>query len=104
MKRTVLAALMDGKSAEEISSVLFVSVATVRSQIRSVLQKLNVHSQVAAVSIANRSGSAANDRPCENLPQRVRPDHQIRHARWRHEEQIVPRPSAIGGIFEGRTT
>lgn len=55
-ERNVLCALIEGKSAEEISSTQFVSVATVRSHIRSILQKLNVHSQIAAVSMATNAG------------------------------------------------
>lgn len=48
----VLAALVDGLSADEIAQEHFVAVTTVRSQIRSVLQKLGVRSQLAAVAIA----------------------------------------------------
>jgi len=55
-ERVVLGALMDGQSAEEIASSSFVSITTVRSQIRSILEKLSVHSQVAAVALAHRSG------------------------------------------------
>lgn len=55
-EQDVLGALMDGKSAEQIAREAVVSVATVRSQIRSVLQKLGVHSQLEAVALARRSG------------------------------------------------
>jgi two-component system, NarL family, nitrate/nitrite response regulator NarL len=55
-ERVVLSALMEGKNADEIATELFVSLATIRSQIRSVLQKLNVHSQLAAVTLANAAG------------------------------------------------
>lgn len=48
----VLRALIDGHSAVEIAEANFVSLATVRSQIRSVLQKLGVRSQLAAVAFA----------------------------------------------------
>jgi DNA-binding NarL/FixJ family response regulator len=54
-ERVVLGALMDGASAEEIAKASFVSLATVRSQIRSILEKLGVHSQVAAVALAHRA-------------------------------------------------
>ena len=47
----VLAALADGLSADEIARDHFVSVTTVRSQIRAVLRKLDVHSQLAAVAM-----------------------------------------------------
>ena len=55
-EREVLAALVDGLSAEEIAETQFVALTTVRSQIRSVLQKLGVRSQLAAVAHANRVG------------------------------------------------
>lgn len=49
----VLGALSDGFSAEEIAQQHYVALTTVRSQIRSVLQKLGVRSQLAAVAIAD---------------------------------------------------
>lgn len=49
----VLGALADGHSAEEIAQQHYVALTTVRSQIRSVLQKLGVRSQLAAVAIAD---------------------------------------------------
>jgi DNA-binding NarL/FixJ family response regulator len=52
----VLGALVDGLSCDEIATSQFVSVPTVRSQIRSILQKLGVRSQIAAVAVANRAG------------------------------------------------
>jgi two-component system, NarL family, nitrate/nitrite response regulator NarL len=55
-ERDVLAALVDGLSAEEIAETQYVAMTTVRSQIRSVLQKLGVRSQLAAVARANRIG------------------------------------------------
>lgn len=48
----VLAAMMEGLNADEIARAHFVAVTTVRSQIRSVLQKLGVRSQLAAVALA----------------------------------------------------
>ena len=48
----VLGALTDGLSAEEIAQEHFVALTTVRSQIRSVLRKLGVRSQLAAVAVA----------------------------------------------------
>jgi DNA-binding NarL/FixJ family response regulator len=55
-EREVLAALVDGLSAEEIAETQFVALTTVRSQVRGVLQKLGVRSQLAAVAQANRVG------------------------------------------------
>jgi DNA-binding NarL/FixJ family response regulator len=54
-EQEVLAALMDGRSAEEIAEAWVVSVSTVRSQIRAVLMKLGVHSQLAAVARAREA-------------------------------------------------
>jgi DNA-binding NarL/FixJ family response regulator len=52
----VLGALMDGQSCEAIATAWFVSEATVRTQIRGVLTKLEVGSQLAAVATAQRAG------------------------------------------------
>lgn len=54
-EQQVLAALIDGKSADAIASEWVVSIATVRSQIRSLLQKLGVNSQLAAVALARKA-------------------------------------------------
>ncbi len=54
-EQQVLAALTDGKSAEAIAVEWVVSIATVRSQIRSLLQKLGVNSQLAAVALARKA-------------------------------------------------
>lgn len=59
----VLAALSDGLLAEEIAREQYVSVATVRSQIRSILQKLGVRSQVAAIAIAGANRELLPARP-----------------------------------------
>jgi DNA-binding NarL/FixJ family response regulator len=55
-ERQVLAALVRGRSADGIAEDLVVSIATVRSQIRAVLLKLGVHSQLAAVALARHAG------------------------------------------------
>jgi DNA-binding NarL/FixJ family response regulator len=49
----VLGALVDGLSADEIAGAHFVALTTVRSQIRAVLHKLGVRSQLAAVAFAS---------------------------------------------------
>lgn len=51
-----LQAICDGKSASDIAREWVVSVATVRSHIRSVLVKLDVGSQLEAVALARRAG------------------------------------------------
>jgi two-component system, NarL family, nitrate/nitrite response regulator NarL len=55
-EREVLIGLMRGATAGEISKENYVSLPTVRSQIRSILCKLGVNSQLAAVAFAYRSG------------------------------------------------
>ncbi len=52
----VLSELMEGHGAEDIAKAAFVSISTVRSQIKAVLQKLGVNSQLAAVAMARRAG------------------------------------------------
>jgi DNA-binding NarL/FixJ family response regulator len=60
-ERRVLASLMDGLTAEQIAAAHVVSLPTVRTQIRGVLQKLGVHSQLAAVAKARREGWTDGD-------------------------------------------
>lgn len=52
----VLAAIVGGSTADEIASDQFVAVSTIRSHIKSVLRKLGVNSQLAAVALARRAG------------------------------------------------
>jgi two-component system nitrate/nitrite response regulator NarL len=55
-EREVLAGLVEGRSAQELATEMFVSVATIRSQIKAILRKLGVNSQLAAVAEARRAG------------------------------------------------
>jgi DNA-binding NarL/FixJ family response regulator len=55
-EREVLAALVEGQSAETISANQFVALGTIRSHIRAILRKLEVSSQLAAVAVARRAG------------------------------------------------
>ena len=55
-ERDVLRMIADGLQAAAIASASFVSLATVRTQIRSILLKLDVTSQVAAVALARQNG------------------------------------------------
>ncbi|HEY7106817.1 MAG TPA: response regulator transcription factor [Acidimicrobiia bacterium] len=55
-EREVLAALCDGYSAGHIADASFVSLTTVRTQIRSIFRKLGVSSQRAAIAAAHRAG------------------------------------------------
>jgi two-component system nitrate/nitrite response regulator NarL len=52
----VLESLAQGQRAEAIAAAAFLSAATVRSQIRGVLAKLGVNSQLEAVALAWRVG------------------------------------------------
>ena len=51
-EREVLAHLMEGRPVREIARTSFVSEATVRTQVKSILAKLEVTSQLAAVGAA----------------------------------------------------
>jgi two-component system, NarL family, nitrate/nitrite response regulator NarL len=52
----VLAHLMDGRPVRDIAPVSFVSEATVRTQVKSILAKLELTSQLAAVGAAHKVG------------------------------------------------
>ncbi len=52
----VLWALMMGRAASEIAEESYVSIATIRSQIKAILRKLEVNSQLAAVALAYQAG------------------------------------------------
>lgn len=62
----ILSHLMLGRAVRQISRSGFVSEATVRTQVRSVLAKLEVPSQLAAVALAWNSGWV----PCDVGPTR----------------------------------
>jgi DNA-binding CsgD family transcriptional regulator len=51
-ERRVLFHMMEGRTAVSIAAAQVISVTTVRSHIRSILRKLNVNSQLAAVALA----------------------------------------------------
>jgi DNA-binding NarL/FixJ family response regulator len=75
-EQIVLAELMEGHCAEEIANAAYVSISTIRSQIKAILQKLGVNSQLAAVAHARRAGwslvSAPGYSPREAGPRRAR--------------------------------
>jgi DNA-binding NarL/FixJ family response regulator len=54
-EREVLGHLMAGRQAREIAHLSYVSEATVREQVKSILAKLQVTSQLAAVSTAHEA-------------------------------------------------
>lgn len=55
-ERQVLGALIEGRTVRTISQDSVVSEATVRTQVKSILGKLGVSSQLAAVGMANQVG------------------------------------------------
>jgi len=55
----VLRCLMEGLSRNEIGAKLRISPNTVRTHIRTILRKLNVHSALTAVAFARRAGVVA---------------------------------------------
>lgn len=55
-EQAVLAMLTEGLQAAEIADRSYVSISTVRSQIRSILGKLGVSSQLTAVAMATKAG------------------------------------------------
>jgi two-component system, NarL family, nitrate/nitrite response regulator NarL len=61
-EKCVLAELMEGYGAEMIARRASVSVSTVRTQIKAILQKLGVNSQLAAAGLARRAGWSYDDR------------------------------------------
>lgn len=60
-ERRVLYYLTTGLAAQDIADDLVVSLATVRSHIRSILRKLEVRSQLAAVAVANSCGGVHDE-------------------------------------------
>jgi DNA-binding NarL/FixJ family response regulator len=60
-EREVLDCLALGMGRQDIAERLFLSRNTVRTHINHVLQKLNVHSTLAAVSVARSPGGSSGD-------------------------------------------
>jgi len=65
----VLASIMQGDSAAEISAAMFVSLSTVRTQIKSITRKLNVTSQLQAVALAHHVGWSNEAEPEKTKPE-----------------------------------
>lgn len=59
-EREVLGHLMEGHTVRDIAHLSVVSEATVRTQVKSILAKLEVSSQLAAVGLANTTGWRAS--------------------------------------------
>lgn len=62
-EREILRHLMAGRTVREIAAVRVVSEATVRSQVKAILAKLNLRSQIAAVAAARHAGWGMNSLP-----------------------------------------
>jgi two-component system nitrate/nitrite response regulator NarL len=58
-EQVVLSHLLDGQPVRGIARSLGVTEATIRSHVRSIFQKLGVHSQLRAVSLARQVGWSA---------------------------------------------
>jgi DNA-binding NarL/FixJ family response regulator len=61
----ILCLMVEGQSRAQIAQTLYLSVNTVRSHVRSVLRKLEVHSSLEAVSIALRAGIRPGHDRCD---------------------------------------
>lgn len=55
-ERQIMADLVDGKRVADVARDSVVAESTVRTQVRSILAKLEVHSQLEAVALARRIG------------------------------------------------
>ena len=71
-ERQILAGLVDGQGPAALAERDYVSVATVRTQIKSLLRKLGVGSQLEAVALANRLGWEADEAPTAPASRRGR--------------------------------
>lgn len=59
-ERQVVCKLMTGRCPAEIAREDFVSEATIRTQVKSILAKLEVNSQIGAVAVVRRAGWSAH--------------------------------------------
>jgi DNA-binding NarL/FixJ family response regulator len=55
-EREVLEGIADGKSYNQVAAALFISVDTVRTYIRRIYEKLQVHTKTAAIAEARKRG------------------------------------------------
>ncbi|KOP83417.1 response regulator transcription factor [Cytobacillus solani] len=55
-EREVLRMVADGKTAKEISAILFLSAGTVRNYMSEIISKLHVKNRIEAISIAEEKG------------------------------------------------
>jgi LuxR family maltose regulon positive regulatory protein len=52
----ILRRLADGRSTDEIAADLTISVATVRTHLRNIFTKMNVHQRSDAINVARTAG------------------------------------------------
>lgn len=64
-EQTVLQHLQQGRSACEIAALDYVTISTVRTQIRGILIKLSAKSQLDAVAMANKRTQTERCAKCE---------------------------------------
>jgi DNA-binding NarL/FixJ family response regulator len=62
-ERDVLLQMMEGKRGRQIAQDLMISVDTVRTHIRSIFAKLDVHSRLEAVRVARAAGLRRPEQP-----------------------------------------
>jgi two-component system, NarL family, response regulator LiaR len=62
-ERDVLRSLVEGKRGQQIAQDLMISAYTVRTHIRNVFAKLDVHSRLEAVRVARAAGLCPPDEP-----------------------------------------
>jgi DNA-binding NarL/FixJ family response regulator len=59
----VLELIAEGLTNGDIATRLLISVNTVRNHVQNILAKLDAHSKLEALSIANRDGLVARSQP-----------------------------------------
>ena len=85
----VLGMLMDGKPVSDIAKQRFVAESTVRTQVKAVLAKLQVSSQITAVGLAHKAGWTPGTRDAA-VPG-LAPSYRT-PARGRGSRAIIPAP------------
>jgi DNA-binding CsgD family transcriptional regulator len=103
----ILGQMMLGRSNKRIATELSVAVGTVKTHVKSILDKLDAASRTEAVAIAQRRGILQEERECPPSPASVartgaRPGQPDSHgdSKWsrlgpRFTDAITSRPTAI---------
>jgi DNA-binding NarL/FixJ family response regulator len=90
-EREVLGHLMAGWPVREIARVSYVSEATVRKQVKSILSRLEVTSQLAAVSLAYETDWKP---PSRSIPEFSQMQQVLPH----HRKQVRSRSMGVGRV------